>query len=279
MTTHTLRAVIGAPPSVVFAALTERAALEAWLAEHAEVRLADGVFGFWGRFTPDGERDRQRLLALEPDSRLSFSWMFQGTLTRVDIELETAGSGTALTLRHADVPERPDGVAAATDFWLLSLANLANYAEGRSLAPKCDFMAFRPGEIRASAEIGAPASEVFASLTEPDRLNRWIAEKAEVEPEVGGRIDFGWGAGPVKIVELEPDKALAYTWFYDNEPETVVRWELDGSGGRTYLTIVHSGFGDRRTDDYHLGWQAFLGTLKRMLEVGESWQRIEVLTL
>ncbi len=276
--TYTLRTVIGAPPAAVYAAITEQAALQTWLAERAEVRLADGVFGFWGRFTPEGERDKQRLLTFEPDCRLSFCWNLQDALTQVDVELERAGSGTALTLRHAGVPERPDGVAAVNDFWKLSLANLASYAEGRALAPKCDFTARRPGEVRATVEIAAPAAEVFASLTEPDLLDRWIAEKAEVDPEVGGRMDFGWGAGPVKILELDPDKALAYSWHYDNEPETVVRWELDGSGGRTNLTIVHSGFGDRPTDDYQLGWQAFLVTLKRMLELAESWQPVETLT-
>ncbi len=276
-TSHTTRGHVAAPPAAVYAALTEPSALQTWLAECAEVSLPDGVFGFWGRFTPDGERGRQRLLAFEPDSRLSFGWTFLGAQTQVDIELEPSGSGTVITVTHSGVPERPSRAASVDDFWQLSLTNLANYADGRDLGPKCDFTAIAPGEVRASVEIDAPASEVFAALTEPAQLDRWIAQKAEVEPETGGRFDFGWGeGGPVKILDLDQDRRLAYSWHYPpDEPETVVSWELEGSGGRTRLTIVHSGFGARRVDDYQLGWQQFLVSLKQMLEVGESWRRLD----
>jgi uncharacterized protein YndB with AHSA1/START domain len=46
-----LRAVVPAPPKVVYEALTDPAALRVWLAEHAEVDLP-GRYEFWGRFTP-----------------------------------------------------------------------------------------------------------------------------------------------------------------------------------------------------------------------------------
>jgi uncharacterized protein YndB with AHSA1/START domain len=39
-----------------------------------------------------------------------------------------------------------------------------------------------------------------------------------------GAFDFGWGGGgPVKILDLDPDRELAYSWHYPpDEPETVV---------------------------------------------------------
>ena len=49
-----LRAVVPAPPKVVYEALTDPAALRVWLAEHAEVDLP-GKYEFWGRYTPDGD--------------------------------------------------------------------------------------------------------------------------------------------------------------------------------------------------------------------------------
>jgi len=52
---------IAAPPSAVHRALTDPAALQVWLAEHAEVDLPDR-YQFWGRLTPDGEAPHQRLL-------------------------------------------------------------------------------------------------------------------------------------------------------------------------------------------------------------------------
>jgi uncharacterized protein YndB with AHSA1/START domain len=279
---YTLRASISAQPEAVYAALTGAAALRAWLAEHAEVDLGGGVFEFWGRYTPEGERGRQRLISFEPGRRLSFSWLLQGAETEVRVGLEPHDGGTVLTLTHSGVPPRAsDDSYWVRDLLMLSLANLASHCEGRGLGPKCDFTAFRAGEARAGVEIGASPAEVFASLIEPDQLNRWIAEKAEVEPHVGGRYDFGWDHGPVKILELEPDRVVAYSWRHrwddGRGPESsVVRWELAGSQGRTYLTIVHSGFGpDRRTDGYQLGWQEFLVSLKRMHEAGRGWEPVE----
>jgi uncharacterized protein YndB with AHSA1/START domain len=283
-TTYTLRASIGARPETVYAALSDAAALRAWLAEHAEVSMDSGIFEFWGRFTPEGERGRQRLLGAEPGRRLRFSWTLEGAETEVDITLEAQGEGgTQLMLIHSKVAPRASGDSYwVGDLLMLSLANLASYCEGRGTGPRCDFTAFSDTEARASVGIAASPTEVFASLIEPAQLDRWIAERAEVEPEVGGRYDFGWDHGPVKILELEPGKVLAYSWrhsFQDAEgPDaTVVRWELEGSQGHTHLTIVHSGFGgtERRPEGYQLGWMEFLASLKRMLEAGAGWRPVE----
>jgi uncharacterized protein YndB with AHSA1/START domain len=283
-TSYTLAGVIGARPDAVYAALTQEAALRDWLAESAEVALARGTFDFWGRFTPDGERGRKRLLAFAPGRALSFSWLFQDTPTEVAITLAPAGvDQTEIRLTHTNVPPRPTDYSAwVRDYWLMSLANLANFAEGRRTAPKCDFAALAAvperdrdghGVARGEVEIDALPERVFASLIEPAQLDRWIATKAEVEPVVGGRFSFGWDHGPVKIVELVPDKVLAYSWEDTDAPGTVVRWELAGSGGHTYLTLVHSGFGpDQAPDGYQLGWQEFLVSLRRMHEIGEAWQ-------
>jgi uncharacterized protein YndB with AHSA1/START domain len=278
---YRLSVPIAAPPAAVYAALTDAAALRAWLAEHAEVNTDERVFEFWGRYTPDGERGRQRLLGFEPGRRLSFGWQLHGAGTEVAVELEPGDGGTVLTLAHSGVPPLRSGGYSMRDLMMLSLANLASYCEGRELGPRCDFTALGTGQPRASADIGAPPGQVFAALIEPGQLDRWIAEHAEVEPRVGGRYDFGWdGGGPVKILELEPGRVLSYswedTWGSDATSEaTVVRWELDGSQGRTRLTIVHSGFAPgRRTDDYQVGWLEFLVSLKRMLEVGPSWQPV-----
>jgi uncharacterized protein YndB with AHSA1/START domain len=284
--TYTLRTSIGARPEAVYAALTDAAALEAWLAEHAEVAVDSGIFEFWGRFTPEGERGRQRLLGAEPGQRLGFSWTVGGAETEVDISLEPQAGGTPLTqltLIHSNVAPRASGDSYwVRDLLMLSLANLASYCEGRGIGPRCDFTAFSDTEARASVEIAASPTEVFASLIDPAQLNRWIAERAEVEPEVGGRYDFGWDHGPVKILELEPDKLLAYSWRHSWEDaqgpdSTVVRWELEGSQGHTHLTIVHSGFGGtgRKTEGYQLGWMEFLASLQRMLEVGAGWQPVK----
>jgi len=285
---YTLQVIIGAPAEAVYAALTSPDALQRWLAEQAAVALEAGVFEFWGRYTPDGERGRQRLLAFEPGRGLRFAWSLGGAETVVAITLEPTdggaggeAGGTVLTLTHSGVPPRSSGDAYwVRDLLMMALANLAGYCEGRGTAPMCDFSARPAGEARATVEIEAAPGQVFASLIEPAQLDRWIATGAEVEPRVGGRYSFGWDHGPVKILELDPDRVLAYSWRHswddgDGPDATVVRWELAGAQGRTYLTIAHSGFGDdRRPDGYQLGWQEFLASLKRMHEVGPGWQPV-----
>jgi len=98
-----------------------------------------------------------------------------------------------------------------------------------------------------------------------------------VDPRVGGHITYFEGDAPMKILELEPGRTLAHTWEFASQ-DTVVRWELEGSGGRTHLTLVHSGWSDERPGDAaqtQAGWYAFLAELKRMHELGPAWHRIE----
>lgn len=110
---------------------------------------------------------------------------------------------------------------------------------------------------------------------EPRQLERYIASHATVEPRIGGKYDFGWGQGPIKILDLAPDARLAYSWQYSGEPDTVVTWTLEASDGRTRLTLVHSGFGvDRVSDDYNLGWGAFLNQIKALAETGDHWRKV-----
>src|SRR3954470_15458612 len=103
---------IAAPPSAVHRALTDPAALQVWLAEHAEVDLP-GRYQFWGRFTPDGEAPHQRLLHVD-DSSLRFEWELDGVPTTVDIGLiaesgpDGANGSTLLTIAQTEVSGWPE---------------------------------------------------------------------------------------------------------------------------------------------------------------------------
>lgn len=121
-------------------------------------------------------------------------------------------------------------------------------------------------------------------LRAPDRLRRPAgAPLLGRSAKLAGAIDsqraraelVAHAERPVEILELVPAERLAYSWRWE-EQETVVRWELEGSGGRTRLTLVHSGFGeDRDAEGYRLGWQAFLVSLRRLVELGDAWRKPE----
>jgi uncharacterized protein YndB with AHSA1/START domain len=265
---------IAAPPDAVYGALTSAAALEQWLAEHADVALDDGRYAFWGRDVPGGGGPHQRLIEAEPDRGLRIAWERDGRDTEVEILLALDVAGTLLTLTQSDSPDWGGDLANVRHFWSHGLLALAEYAEGRPPVARYDFSHHHYDEARAEIEIEAAAQDVYAALVEPVKLERWMAAKARVEPRVGGAYDLGWDREPMKILELVPGRTLAHTWHNEGEADTVVRWELEGSGGRTHLTVVHSGFADGRPSDAHgVGWMGWLIELKRMHELGPDWQK------
>jgi uncharacterized protein YndB with AHSA1/START domain len=271
-----MEVTIAAPPARVYAALTDSQALAAWFAEFAEVAVDEGRYDFWGRFTPetpDREGGRHALRAAEEGRRLAYDWRVQGTDTTVEFALVPRDGGTTLALTHRGVPKGHElGFYSLEDFWFLSLENLRRHLDGRPVT-RCDFSAPGTGDIRHSVEIAGGREAVFAALIRPEELERWIASAATVEPVVGGRYDFGWGGAPMKILDLAPGERLAYTSPPEGDtPETVVTWTLEGAGGRTRLTIVHSGFApDAPTEGLRNGWLNFLSWVRSAVEYGPGW--------
>jgi uncharacterized protein YndB with AHSA1/START domain len=280
----TIRACIAAPVATVYRALTDAAALRVWLAEHAEVALAEGRFAFWGRHTPQGELGRQRLLAVEPDRLLRFAWLLDGEETTAELTLAADGpDATFLTLVQTGVPTMDemmattgarDGLHSLHTFWGLAIANLAEYTEGRDLTPKADFSAGHHDVVRITVAVAAPPDRVFASLIEPEQIDRWFGGNAEVEPRVGGRIGLFGGDAAGTIVELVPDQTLAYT-ADSTDDKSLVRWELAATGDHTLLTLTDSSHADDTTGSaaqHEAGWLGAMAELRRIHALGPAWQ-------
>lgn len=269
--THTAHATLPAPHAEVWSALTKPERRAAW----------------WST------APAERLVA--PDERCAFAWEVLGVPSRVEIALsEEANAGGARATIRVEVVhtlERELGVARAAewldDFWRLALGNLgAHLRLGVDLAlPRLDAA---PGfgtssdarPIRLALAIEAPPSAVWSALVEPARLDRWIASKASIEPRAGGAIAYGWtykvagrdvSGGPRRILEWQPERALAYDWpDWRGDPnvrEQRVTWTLDARRGGTRVELVHDGF-EREVDwsDSVQGWWEFLLALRREVE-------------
>ena len=274
---QTLRLHITLPvaPSTVYRGITNSSSLQNWLTENARVSLSDGVFELWGRYLPGApDRPATKLTEAIENRLLRFTWNYKTHALPVTLELASSNKGTVLTLTQ-EIPERLPGEASFNDFWGLSLENLRRLLLNGSGPLFCDHSTVHRGEVAVTAQINRPPKEVFNGLIEPQQLERYMADKATVEPRAGGKYDFGWqGNGPIKILELEPNHKLTYSWL---DQDTVVTWTLEDSEGGTRLTLVHSGFGkDRSTDDYTAGWWKFINYLKSMVEIGDSWQEVQV---
>jgi uncharacterized protein YndB with AHSA1/START domain len=272
-----IQLALTAPPERIFRALTDE--LPDWFAEHADVSLNERRYDFWGRYTPevpDRDAGRHPLSEVHPDRGLSFDWTLRNEQTTVRVDLIAQQGQTVLILRqNASSGSHGLGDYTFEDFWFLSLENLRRHLDSK-LPVRCDFSTLpATGDVRHSVDIDAPRETVFEALIKPEQLNRWIASNATIEPQVGGDFDLGWGVGvPFKILELVPDEKLSYSWLGEGDnPPTIVTWTLEDSGGKTRLTLVHSGFApDAPTGGIQAGWLNFSSWVKSVAEYGASWQ-------
>ena len=276
-----LRAVVPATPATVYEALTDPAALRVWLAEHADVKLP-GRYEFWGRYTPDGAEPHQRVLYVD-ERTIRLAWTVEGVETTVEFALAEDEGGTLVTLSQTDLPSFQELLAdqagargALQTFWSLAIVNLADYLAGRALTPKCDFTS---ADLHADVVIDAAPEAVFDSMTQPEQFCRWFGANVDIEPYVGGRFAMGGfelDPGGATFVEFEPGRKATLR-FADG---ATASWELDGSGGKTRLTSVQSGF-DPTNPPYPgwIGWLAGLGELRRYHELPgwrSIWRQIEI---
>jgi uncharacterized protein YndB with AHSA1/START domain len=277
-----LQQTLTATPEAIYHNLTDTHRLAAWFAEHADIALPQAQYDFWGRFTPgapDRDGGRHPLLQAQAPNALSYRWRHQDVDSIVDVRLVPRGAETAVIVQHfapgPDGAERADA-PIAEDFWFLSLENLRRAVDGRDDAVvRLDFTAAMLGDVTHTIEIDASPEAVFKALIEPEQMNRWIASNAVVEPHVGGRYELGWGYGPVKILELVPNRRLAVV--DEESPEggspNVLTWTLEGSEGRTRLTLVHSGFApDHDNSGLYTGWLNFMSWAKSLVEYGPTWR-------
>jgi len=269
MTTNppmTLAARTTASLATVHKALTDPAELREWLAEFAEVELPHR-YEFWGRHTPEGDAPHQRLLHVD-DRSLRVQWLLDGEQTTVEIRLTPDDDGTVITLSqsHFDFQDALTGKSirgVLQTYWSLALANLVDHAEGRQLTPKIDFT--NP-QLRAEWEIAATPADIFASVTDSETVSHWFGFPIGIEPWLGGRFAMGGldnDPSPAKYVAFEPDRKLSLDWG-DTGVNT---WELEGSEGRTRITMVQSGFTGNPPYPAWGGILAGISQLRRLHEV------------
>ncbi len=137
-------------------------------------------------------------------------------------------------------------------------------------------------DITKTIDIKAPASKVWAALTEADLIAQWFGDTAELDATPGGVGMFAWkehGHGPFRVLVERADKpkTLIYRWAREANVDpvpgnsTVVRFDLDEIEGGTRLTLVETGFEElsdpqANRDGNVEGWNAELGKLVEFVE-------------
>ena len=127
------------------------------------------------------------------------------------------------------------------------------------------------GETRSvvvERDIPHPPEKIWRALTQPHLIAEWLMRN-DFAPVVDHRFKFSadWGAVDCRVLEVEPNRTLSYTWAAYGL-ESVVTWTLTSTSTGTLLRMEQAGFPADQKQAYHgakAGWGRFLGNLEQVL--------------
>jgi uncharacterized protein YndB with AHSA1/START domain len=127
-----------------------------------------------------------------------------------------------------------------------------------------------PLVVRREVQIAAPPATVFAFLTDPDKILRWLGTEATVEPHAGGVYLVNVGGrykARGQFTEVIPVHRLAYSFGWEGREKmppgsSLIEIDLIDKEGGTLLRMTHSGLPDAEECASHQeGWTHYLGRL------------------
>jgi len=117
-------------------------------------------------------------------------------------------------------------------------------------------------------EIPHTPEKIWRALTQPHLIEEWLM-KGDFKPVVGHRFDFraDWGAVDCRVLTVEPNKTLSYTWAAYGL-ESVVTWTLTPTRTGTHLRMEQTGFRPDQQQAYRgakAGWPRFFAALEQVV--------------
>jgi len=127
--------------------------------------------------------------------------------------------------------------------------------------------------------IAAPVDVVWRTITEPDQITQWFADKVDlvIEPGAHGYLGFGDQGGPVVVETVDPPARFSFRWNHPRGEEPVpgnsmlVEFTLTPEGDEhTRLRVTETGHELRAWPDeekqrdaaeHAEGWGDFLDRL------------------
>ena len=120
-----------------------------------------------------------------------------------------------------------------------------------------------------------PPEKVWRALTDPALLSEWLLPVVELELEPGAAFTLktqpypGWdGIVNCRILEIEAQKKISYTWVVGFGLDTVVTFTLTPTASGTRLSLVQSGFKPDQKQNFggsRYGWNMMRGKLVSLL--------------
>jgi uncharacterized protein YndB with AHSA1/START domain len=127
-----------------------------------------------------------------------------------------------------------------------------------------------PFTLRREVQIAAPPATVFAFLTDPEKILRWMGTEAKAEPHLDGLYLVnvsGKNTAEGRFTEVIPVHRLAYSFGWQEDDKmppgsSLIEIDLIEKEGGTLLRMTHSGLPDAETCAAHeQGWTHYLARL------------------
>ena len=117
-------------------------------------------------------------------------------------------------------------------------------------------------------DVAYPPEKIWRALTQPHLIEEWLM-KNDFAPVVGQDFTLrgDWGSVGCKVLEVEPNRALSYTWDAMGL-ESVVTWTLTPTSSGTHLRMEQAGFRPDQEQAFQgakFGWQKFFANLEETL--------------
>lgn len=117
--------------------------------------------------------------------------------------------------------------------------------------------------------------KVWRALTDPVLLAEWLLPVLDLKLETGAAFTFktqpypGWdGTVNCRMLEIEAQRKLSYTWGVGELLDTVVTFTLTPTPSGTRLSLLQSGFKPEQKQNFggaRYGWKLMGGKLVELL--------------
>jgi len=124
--------------------------------------------------------------------------------------------------------------------------------------------------VRSETHIAAPQAAVFALLTDPENILRWMGTRAQVEPRIDGLYLVNISGNRTArgaFREVIPVHRLAYSFGWEHDGEvppgsSLVEIDLIEEPEGTLLRLTHTGLPTpEQCEGHSKGWAHYLDRL------------------
>jgi uncharacterized protein YndB with AHSA1/START domain len=119
------------------------------------------------------------------------------------------------------------------------------------------------GTVRLERCFPVPVDQLWAYLTTPDGLRRWVAD-GQIGPD-RARLKFLDNGSLIDgaVTVWEPPSLVEFEWDggFTQPHGSTVRFELTADGVDSWLVLTHSRAAEQPAPDFAAGWHRHLDTL------------------